>query len=278
MAPLHSDRISPTAHYTSYVWFANGLSYPELATSEGRMLYHAMRPMMAASRAIGGPTLDGVLLARHRIIDRLLDDAIEAGRIGQVIEVAAGLSGRGRRFVERHGERVTYIEADLPGMAARKRALLGTLVGDRHRVVDIDALAADGPASIGAIAAGLDPSRGTAIVTEGLLNYFDRAAVTGMWARFAAALRGFSAGLYVSDLHLAETNRSPLLMAASMMLGVAVRGRVHLHFRDPGEARRALQEAGFAHSELHHPEAWVDRIGPIEPASAALVRIVEAHA
>src|SRR5688572_20826622 len=96
----HSDRISPTAHYTSFVWFAHGLSYPELATPEGRVLYHAIRPVMAVARAVGQPTLEGLLLARHRVIDRILGDAIEAGRIGQVIEIAAGLSGRGRRFVE----------------------------------------------------------------------------------------------------------------------------------------------------------------------------------
>ena len=32
------ESISPTAHYTGYVWARNGLSHPELETLEGRLL------------------------------------------------------------------------------------------------------------------------------------------------------------------------------------------------------------------------------------------------
>ena len=90
-----SDAISPTAHYTGYVWYRHGLSHPGLATPEGRALYHAARPFNFGARSLGGPTLEGFLLARHRAIDALLDQAISSGAVGQVIEVAAGLSPRG---------------------------------------------------------------------------------------------------------------------------------------------------------------------------------------
>ena len=95
---MSSDRISPTAHSTGYVWARNGLSHPELATREGRVLFEALQPAMLASRATGGPTLESYLLARHRAIDALLERAIEAGEVSQVIEVAGGLSPRGWRF------------------------------------------------------------------------------------------------------------------------------------------------------------------------------------
>jgi len=51
-----------------------------------------------------------------------------------VIEVAAGLSPRGWRFRRRYGDRLTYVEADLPAMAARKRGALERMgsLGDRH--------------------------------------------------------------------------------------------------------------------------------------------------
>src|SRR6185436_10973917 len=100
-----------------------------------------------------------MLLARHRAIDHLLDRAIADGRVGQVIEIAAGLSPRGWRFTERHQD-LTYLEADLPDMAARKRAILAEVGPEspRHRVVDVDALADVGPTSIAAIAATLDPA------------------------------------------------------------------------------------------------------------------------
>jgi O-methyltransferase involved in polyketide biosynthesis len=86
------DAISPTAHYTGQVWVRHGLSHPELATWEGRLLFNALRPTMTVSRRLGGPTLEGLLLARHRVIDDLLRRVIEGGRIGQVIEPACGMS------------------------------------------------------------------------------------------------------------------------------------------------------------------------------------------
>src|SRR3954451_15365522 len=90
-----SDAISPTAHYTGHVWSRNGLSHPALATNEGRLFFAAFQPTMLASRVAGGPTLEGMLLARHRIIDALLESAIEDGRVAQVVEIAAGMSPRG---------------------------------------------------------------------------------------------------------------------------------------------------------------------------------------
>src|SRR4051794_28241533 len=115
------DAISPTAHYTGHVWVRNGLSHPELATVEGRAFYAALTPLMMFSRASGGPTLEGGLVARHRVIDELLARAIDDGSVGQVVEVAAGMSPRGWRFSRRYEDAITYVEADLQGMAERKR-------------------------------------------------------------------------------------------------------------------------------------------------------------
>src|ERR687883_1073412 len=100
--PRGSDAISPTAHYTGHVWGRNGLSHPGLGTLEGRLLFDALAPAMVVSRALGGPTLEGMLLARHRIIDALLARAIDDGRVSQVVEVACGMSPRGWRFAERY--------------------------------------------------------------------------------------------------------------------------------------------------------------------------------
>jgi O-methyltransferase involved in polyketide biosynthesis len=260
-----SERISPTAHYTGYVWARNGLSHSELQTLEGRVLYEALRPAMAASAALGGPLLERYLLARHRQIDRRLEAAITAGTVSQVIEVACGLSPRGWRFSRIHGDRITYLEADLPAMAARKRRALERIgsLGDHHRVVEIDALADTGAVSLGTLAAGLEPERGTAIITEGLLGYLDSRSVAAVWRRFAAALHGFPAGLYLSDLHLGE-GQTPLVAGFRLLLAGFVRGGVHLHFDDRAAARTALIGAGFD-------------AATVTPAAAGeLVHIIEA--
>jgi O-methyltransferase involved in polyketide biosynthesis len=254
------DRIGPTAHYTGYVWARNGLSPPELATLEGRILFDAFQPVMLASRAVGGATLEDYLLARHRAIDALLARAIDAGEVSQVIEVAAGLSPRGWRFVRRYGERLTYVEADLPAMAARKRAALERMgsLSERHRVREVDALRDDdGPGSLAMVTAELDQRDGLAIITEGLLGYLPGDAVVALWRRFARALGAFPAGRYISDLHLGAVQTAQV-RAFRVFLSAFVRGRVYLHFSDAPQAEAALRAAGFATAEVRRA---VDVIG-----------------
>src|SRR5919109_4529943 len=78
-----AEAISPTAHYTGYVWARNGLSHPELSTMEGRIMFDSLQPVMLASRGLGAAALESYLLARHRAIDARLERAIEAGEVGQ---------------------------------------------------------------------------------------------------------------------------------------------------------------------------------------------------
>ena len=274
MSP-HAARISPTAHYTGYVWARNGLSHPGLITREGRVLFDSLQPAMLASRAIGGATLEAYLLARHRAIDAVLERAIDAGEVSQVIEVAAGLSPRGWRFTRNYGERLVYVETDLPGMAARKRAALERIgsLSDRHCVSEVDALRDDdGPGSLAAVAAELDPEEGLAIVTEGLLGYLPTDAVEALWGRFARTLARFRAGRYVSDLHLGGV-ATPQVRAFRLALSAFVRGRVYLHFTDAGEAEAALLSAGFATA---HVRRAVDVIGPGDGRGSRLANLLEA--
>jgi len=269
------DRIGPTAHYTGYVWARNGLSHRELATTEGRILFDSLQPAMLASRAVGGPTLEEYLLARHRAIDTLLEHAIERDGVGQVIEVAAGLSPRGWRFVQRYGERLTYVEADLPEMAERKRAALERMgsLSERHRVREVDALRNDdGPGSLAAVLAELDEQAGLAIITEGLLGYLPPDAVAGMWRRFAAGLGRFSSGTYISDVHMGGAVTPPVRVFRVLLSGF-VRGRVYLHFGDRDEAVAALGEAGFGGAEVRPAGDIADGAGG---PNSRLAHILEA--
>jgi O-methyltransferase involved in polyketide biosynthesis len=241
-----SQAISPTAHYTGYVWARNGLSHPVLATPEGRVLFHALRPLMAVSERTLSVSLEPFLLARHQAIDGLLSAAIDAGEVSQVIEVASGLSPRGWRFAERYGDQITYIETDLPGMTARKREAMTSIgsLSEHHRVEEVDALLESGPGSLAALAASLDSQRGLAIITEGLLNYLPQSAMLTMWMRFAATMHGFPQGRYFSDLHVGDV-QTPPMRAFTFALSGFVRGHVALHFESAAEARNHLLSSGF---------------------------------
>jgi O-methyltransferase involved in polyketide biosynthesis len=246
----YGDPVSPTAHYTGYVWARHGLSHPELRTLEGRVLFESLRPVNTFNSMLGRGSLEEYLLARHRAIDVLLERAIEEQAITQVIEIAAGLSARGWRFSIRYPD-LDYVEADLPDMVARKRAALARIDGrsSQHRLVELDALRESGPDSLAAVAGELDPSRGLAVITEGLLGYLPTDQVKQIWRRVSGTLAGFDRGRYISDVHLSSLQTIEV-RAFRVLLGAFVRGRVHLHFRDPGEVVDALEAAGFAHAEV----------------------------
>ncbi|MES2089981.1 MAG: class I SAM-dependent methyltransferase [Pseudomonadota bacterium] len=273
-----SDAISPTAHYTGYTWYHHGMSHPALVTSTGRLMFAALSPMQSLAHLTGVPSLQDVLLARHRILDQLLTQAIDDGRITQVIEVAAGLSPRGWSFKQRYGSKLRYIEADLPDMAERKRTLLhdAGLQRSGHEVVALNALADAGPQALSTLARSLDPHQGLAIITEGLLNYFDMPAVLGMWARFSQVLAGFQHGLYLSDLHLDNVPKSMAIRGFKALVSTVVRGRVHLHFDSDEAAGAALSGAGFEVGVLHRPSAFALQQGWEPQAGVDLVRVLEA--
>jgi O-methyltransferase involved in polyketide biosynthesis len=279
MTRPHPETISPTAHYTGYVWYAHGQSHRAFATRTGRLMYHALRGPNAIAHRLGMPSLEGMLLARHRLIDVRLAHAIDTGKIQQVVEIAAGLSPRGWRFATRYADRITYVEADLPVMIARKRRILAVLGGEtaHHRTAEIDALADRGPTSLAAVCATLDPTRGTAVITEGLINYFERDVVLGMWRRFAAALRRFPRGIYLSDVMLRTDNSGPISTGFSWLLSAFVRGRVHMPFETAEQAEDALASAGLL-GLLLDPHNFAFEISDFESAGASRVRIIEAVA
>jgi O-methyltransferase involved in polyketide biosynthesis len=241
------------------------------------MLHRGFVLPLTASKMVGGPTLEGPLIARHRIIDSILDDLIRGG-VSQVVEVACGMSPRGWRFSEQFGERLTYIEADLPGMAQRKREALARMesLTDRHRVIDIDVLEEGGPASLEALVETLDPAEGLVIITEGLLTYLDDDTVTALWARLATALGRFDKGVYLSDLRFARPDRGLPEWTFDLILSAFVRGKVHAYRGDEAMAETALRNAGFEGVRLHagnkHPAAADVRGDP----SAGAIFILEA--
>lgn len=272
-----SGSISPTAHYTGETWVKNGLSHPQLATWQGRLFHGTLALPNAVSRLAGGPSLDGLLLARHRIIDALLEELIEGG-VSQVIEAACGMSPRGWRFSERYRDALTYIEADLPPMARRKREALAQMdsLSEHHRVEDLDILRDGGPGSLEDLVEQLDPAKGLVIITEGLLTYFDDATVEGLWARLARMLEPFATGAYLADIRVGQPGLTE--RAGGLLLGAFVRGGVHAYPGDRASTEAALRAAGFERATLHrcneHPAAGVAAKDP----GSAMVSIVEATA
>ncbi len=261
MSPVLSDssRISPTAHYTAYVWYRAGLSYPALATPRGRAFHSLFEGISAAcGRFVRTWALDAMLVRRHLVIDHLLERAISERGVRQVVEIAAGLSPRGLRFMAAHRERgLVYVEGDLPEMAAVKRQRLGRagLIGAGHHVVTLDALADLGPESLPGVAERLlDPARPTAVITEGLLGYFGPETAQGVRRRIGAWMAGLPASVYLADVYFAsESRRTRGAKIFRRVLSTIARGRTH-YTAETLEAGAALvREAGLGRVEFHVP-------------------------
>lgn len=281
MSTRDSSRISPTAHYTGYVWCRNGLSDPAMETRAGSLLFHALEPAMRALRFLGAPALEDMLMARHRTLEWLLREAIESGRVGQVVEIAAGLSPRGYRMMRAYGDAgLIYVEGELPDMCARKRDRLAALgeAHPGHHIIELNALHDIGHSSL--FEAGrryLRPDVGTAVITEGLVNYFSRAQVTGIWARIARFLARYPYGVYASDIHTAgDLAAIPGVRLFQAALSAFTRGAVHFHFERGRAIEDALIAAGFQRARCPLAEGYAESVGLTDAQARAPVRIVHA--
>ena len=172
-----------------------------------------------------------------------------------MIEIAAGMSGRGLRMAEKYGDRITYIETDLPEMAALKRSMLenAQLLSAHHTVIEMDALADDGPGSLTAIMATLDSSQGLAIITEGLMNYLEPDTAISLWQRIAQQLQAFPQGLYLADAFLKTGNQGLSSRFLRAILQRFVSGGLYVHYDSEEEAERVTVNAGFKQATMHHP-------------------------
>lgn len=272
----NSEKVSPTAYATGYLWYRHGLSHPAMATPQGKRLD---RPFKLLMKALGGGTFETLMLARHKGIDGLLSRAIDAGKISQVIEIAAGLSGRGIRMMQRYGDRLTYIETDLPHMAALKRRLLteAGLISTRHQVVEINALVDEGSHSLAEVARTLDPKKGTAIITEGLMNYLDKESAKGVWRRIAQTLRRFPNGLYLADVYFTRQNRGVGALVFGAVLSSFVRGRLYIHFDSPPHGVEVMRTAGFGSAVIHETKALPETRELSHERGGDRVQVLEAH-
>lgn len=271
------DRVSPTARFTGAVWHRFGLSPTALHPRSERLLAQGLRIATPLGSRL---PLEGMLRARHCAIDELLGTAIATGRIGQVIELAAGHSARGWRMKQRFGEKLRYIETDLPAMARAKQRLLrdAGLLQDGHEVCGLDATRTRGENSLPALLARCDPRMGVALISEGLLNYLPVQAVDGLWQSAAMAMRGFADSLYLSDIYLPGDNADWPTRGFIGGLSLAVRGAVRLHFADETDTLARAERDGWRSARLLRPaEAGIAQ-AIATATGAGRVRILAASA
>ncbi|AOE83389.1 class I SAM-dependent methyltransferase [Pseudomonas sp. TCU-HL1] len=276
-ARVDSAHITPSAHYTGFVWYRHHLAEEPFVTPFGRLAHGLLAPVSWGARVAFGLDVEHLLLQRHLLIDALLREAVERRGVRQVVEIACGLSPRGRRFCARYPD-LRYLEADLPPMAARKRLLLHEegWLDARHQVRPVDILAEQGVHDLQALFSGLDPEVPVLVITEGLVNYFALPVIEAFWGRLATQLQQFPSATYLTDLYpdLREHPRYRQLRWGIDLVGRLTRGRYYLHYRGDSAIVDGFGRCGFGDVRVHDPKE-LDAAPP--DAWPALVRVVEAR-
>lgn len=287
--PVHkpaedTSRISVTAYQTGYTWVKNGLSHKAFSTLRGRAMYTALTPVMWCARNLLNITdLETRLLQRHLMIDHLLRRDIEEKGLKQVLEIGCGFSPRGFKFMQEYGPGgLKYVEADLPAMAAEKKAILekAGLRMPEHKVICCNILETGGEFSLeSAITRHFDPNLPLAVITEGVTCYFDAPTILTFWRRLATILKGNPQSVYFTDnnQNVAGTGRRLYLALWKGLVGIAVRGRMHFHFDGDDQARAAFKDAGFGRVSLHAAKDFSGRVFFPESSGAEHMNIIEAR-
>ena len=279
--PADTSSISFTALYTGHVWYANGMSTPEFHNAGGSLLYHALLPFEFIGKQLTGGNIKIFLLQRHHIIDHLVKQAIEQEGVEQVLEIACGMSPRGTRLCQQYPQ-LKYVEADLPGMAARKHRLLGeqNQLSKRHLVVPLNIFSRDSSDALETVVAkSFDTSKPLLVITEGLVNYFSLETIGAFWQRLQKVLTAFAQGIYLMDNYplLDDHPLQRTMRVLGGMLGAISRSQVSFHFSSDAQAQQHFEQLGFANTRVHNPRDYYDSLPIPRTRGTPFVRIVEAR-
>lgn len=248
--------ISFTAHYTGYIWYQMGISHPALATAKGKTLAALVHPIESWAEKYVGGSMRTTLKQRHSMLDSHLKELIEQHPHLQVLEIACGLSPRGWWF-RQHYPNITYRELDLPDMAATKQAALQQIESHVDEVLSVD-LFTDAFAAAFEV---FDPQRPLVIMSEGLINYFEKPMLQQLIQAIANYGQGFKELHYLTDIYPEPTQNklATIIWNSSRLLKWMSRSAFGFHFKNPAEVENFFQEAGFNQVEVLQPKQFFEQ-------------------
>ncbi|MDH0565605.1 class I SAM-dependent methyltransferase [Acinetobacter courvalinii] len=247
--------ISFTAHYTGYIWYQMGISHPALATKKGKTLAALVHPIESWAEKYVGGSMRTTLKQRHSMLDSHLKKLIEQHPDLQVLEIACGLSPRGWWFRQHYPE-ITYRELDLPDMAATKQAALQQIERHSDAVLSLD-LFTEAFASAFEI---FDPKRPLVVISEGLINYFEKPLLQQLIQAIAHYGQDFQTLHYLTDIYPEPTQNklATIIWNSSRLLKWMSRSAFSFHFKTPAEVEFFFQEAGFHQVEVLQPKQFFE--------------------
>lgn len=245
--------ISFTAHYTGYIWYKMGISHPEFATTQGKLLTRLLHPLESwAERHVGG-SMRTTLQQRHQMIDEHLSQLIATYPQLQVLEIASGLSPRSWNFRQKFPD-LNYRELDLPEMAKIKTQALKRIDNKAPEVLSADIFSAE----LARIFQVFNPKQPLVVISEGLINYFDQHLLFTLLKGISKYSQQFAELHYLSDLYPepVKNQLANLIWASSRLLKLVSRSAFTFHFKSPQQLQQFFQQAGFTQVEVKQPQRY----------------------
>lgn len=245
--------ISFTAHYTGQMWQKLGWSHPALATAKGRWLHRLVAPVEWLVTKIFHTSMGHTLMVRHQLIDDRITAFLQTYPNAQLVEIAAGLSPRGWRFLQQYPD-LTYVEVDLPNMAAQKKQRLAQIEGKTPKVLAVDLLQDD----LTPIFSKFDVHKPVLVIAEGLINYFSLPVLAQLSQRLAEQLKPFTVGTWITENYpLADHAKIAwLINQSSRSLRLLSRSQFSFYFDKPKPAIHFFNQQGFSQVDVWQPSQF----------------------
>ncbi|MDU4393404.1 MAG: class I SAM-dependent methyltransferase [Acinetobacter ursingii] len=254
--PLSKHRhISFTAHYTGYIWYQMGISHQVFATKKGKSLAALVHPLESWAEKYVGGSMRSTLKQRHTLLDDQLKMLIKQHPQLQVLEIASGLSPRGWWFRQHYPE-ITYRELDLPDMAQTKQAALQQIEANAPEMLSVDLFTAEFKQAFDLF----DPSLPLVVISEGLINYFDKPLLAQLIQSIAEYGQPFKELHYFTDLYPepVKNKLANIIWSSSKLLKWMSRSAFSFHFTTPADVETFFMENGFDQVKVTQPKDYFD--------------------
>ncbi|MEQ1103799.1 class I SAM-dependent methyltransferase [Acinetobacter ursingii] len=254
--PLSKHRhISFTAHYTGYIWYQMGISHQVFATKKGKSLAALVHPLESWAEKYVGGSMRSTLKQRHTLLDDQLKTLIEQHPQLQVLEIASGLSPRGWWFRQHYPE-ITYRELDLPDMAQTKQAALQQIEANAPEMLSVDLFTAEFKQAFDLF----NPSLPLVVISEGLINYFDKPLLAQLIQSIAEYGQSFKELHYLTDLYPepVKNKLANIIWSSSKLLKWMSRSAFSFHFTTPADVETFFMENGFDQVKVTQPKDYFD--------------------
>lgn len=249
--------ISFTAHYTGYIWYQMGISHEALATTKGKSLAYLVHPLESWAEKYVGGSMRTTLKQRHTMLDHYLEQLIQENPDLQVLEIACGLSPRGWWF-RQHYPSITYRELDLPDMAQTKQNALQQIEKNAPEILSVD-LFTDAFAQAFEV---FDPNRPLVVISEGLINYFDKGLLKHLIQSIGHYGATFKKFHYLTDLYPEpiKNKLASIIWNSSKLLKLMSRSSFSFHFKSQQEVKDFFKDTAFEQVTIEQPQIFFGQV------------------